>query len=55
MGKNKKKKRANKSRAIAEDTNSEDTASTSDFKELEELLKSKKRELLVQVNFMSIS
>ncbi|KAK3719788.1 hypothetical protein RRG08_040090 [Elysia crispata] len=50
VGKNKKKKRANKSRAIAEDTNSEDTASTSDFKELEELLKSKKRELLVQMN-----
>ncbi|RUS82626.1 hypothetical protein EGW08_009619, partial [Elysia chlorotica] len=49
VGKKKKKKKLNKSRAIAEEAaSSEDAALTSDLKELQELLKLKQRELLAQ-------
>ncbi|GFS10704.1 gem-associated protein 5-like [Elysia marginata] len=50
VGKNKKKRKGGaKARAIDDGTKSEDTASTSDMKELVELLKSKEKQLLAQV------
>ena len=48
--KKKKKRVFAKSKAIEEGTLSEDTASTSEIKELEELLKLKERQLLTQVS-----